>query len=441
MIRNLPRLRSLHLVAKRHSSLPVSFIPTGSIHDFESELLSKQENESAIPDPPEFSNSKKLYSDIVRPTDVCDLVLRPAFEDVVVTSLATNCPLSGKDSYSVVSASSITSTKLLFANLAASWLDQLNLDILDLSSLPLSEHGLKYNNSAKSKLIANQYSPQVVESYENLENFYKFFIDYPDNTITIENVTQQILSECGAAHYKLIIQYLTRNVHSLNPFAINDFVAILLDDLVSSASVEKVELFDSFLNESLVVSVPLLLEDLPPSTLDCLAYITASSSDLYTARKTLMLLCRNYRIAPAKATFDLYMARYSKLAIQQEFTKDQILRDLSLLKPIIFHYGLTPNSFKLILTLVVDNTYDLSHLVKLVKETSGHLLGAHSLEILNKLRDIQESTTDSTMVKAVQATNLAREIVSFGSPSPQVQMEVTRFLSEFGVHTASSQAI
>lgn len=437
MIRSLHRpLRqsgSVVTVATRCASLSFSFIPTGSIHDFELELFSHQENESAIPDPPDFSNHPRLYSDIVSPADVCDLVLRPTFEDVAVTSLATGCPVSGKPTYQVVSTSSISNTNLLFAGVASSWLSQLSLEIYDLSALPKNDHTLSYANQSKSKLIANQFNQQVLESYENIESFYNFFVNMPESTITIEDVTRHLLEHSGTESYKLVTQYLAKNVHLLNPFVLNEFVAILLEDLSASPSVEKVELFDSFVNDSLVASVPNLLQDLPPSTLDQLAYITASASSLKTSAKALTLLCRNHRLAPALPTFELYMSRYCKLATQQQFSKEQVLRDLAPMKPIIFHYGLTPSSLKLILATVADNSYDLSHIVRLVQDRNATLLNDHGSEIMNKLREIQTTSSDSPMIKAVQAANLARAIITSTLASPQLEKEVSNILSEWNL--------
>lgn len=428
MIRSLPRgglISGLRFLRSSHS---LSFTPTGSLGHFELER-SPEEINDAIPNPPDLSLTKRLYEDIVRPSDVCDLLIRPAFEDVAVTSLALGCPLSGKDGYQVVSKSSVGGSKLLFANLASSWLNKLNLDIFELSELPQSDSTLTYTHSSKNKLIANQFSDDVLQQYDSLENFYTFFIDTPNSNITIETITQFLLTKASVDGYTMIIQYLTKNAHLLNPFVMNDFVAILLDDLFASASVEKVEIFDTFLNTTLVVSVPQLLEDLPPVTLDRLAYITAASSDLSTSNKALTLLCRNYRVAPAQKTFELYMARYTKLATQQQFTKNQILRDISSLKSIVFHYGMTTSLLKLVLSNVVDNTYDLSHLVKLVKDTTPQLLGEHGLEIMHKLREIQKATEVSELVASVQATNLGHQIVEYGGASPKVKLELMEMLT------------
>lgn len=364
---------------------------------------------------------------------MCDLLIRPTFEDVAVTSLAAGCPLSGKDSYEVVSRSSVSSSRLLFANIASSWLDQLDMDIFELAALPQTDSNLTYTNSSTTKLIANQYSDKVMLLHESIEEFYNFFIDTPGSNVTIENITQYLLSRASVEDYKVIIHYLTKNAHLLNPFVMNDFVAIILEDLYASSSVEKVELFDTFLNDALVVSVPQLLEGLPPTTLDRLAFIAASSSDLSTSNKALSLLCRNYRLAPSQKTYELYLGRYSKLAANQQFSKSQILRDLSSLKPIVFHYGLTSSSLRLILSRV-DNIYDLSHMVKLVRETTPDLLGDHAVEILQQLRLIQRATKVSDVVASVQATNLAHQIVEFGAPSPKVKIKVMEMLSAKEAH-------
>lgn len=406
--RHLGRLGPRRISPSRSKS--VSFAPTSSLYDFETQLLSHEEDEAAIPDPPSFTQTPKLFSDMVRPSDVCDLVMRPTFTDVVVTALAKNCSVAANDTYAVVSRSSIRGTDLRFANVAASWLDEVNHNILDLAPLPKDDRVLTYNNGPKSKLVANQFSPEVTESYESLELFYKFFVDTPEKNVTIETVTQYLLTQVNDHHYQWVVEYLTQNVDMLNPFVLNDFVAVLLQDLVASASVEKVELFDTFLNESLLKASPQLLEELPPATLDQLAYITASSSNLQTANKALALLCQNYRLVAAPATFDLFVARYSKLANQQNFSREQVLRDLSPLKPVFFHYGLSPNSLKLLLHHVVDSVFELSHLVQLVREKSPRLFAQFGGDLLDRLDQLQRKTGHSELVKRVQRANLEREI-------------------------------
>lgn len=348
---------------------------------------------------------------MVRPSDVCDLVVKPDVNDAIITSLAKECPISGSDNYKIVSRSLISDKKLNFANLAIQWLEELDLNIFQLSPLPRDDHMLSYSNTTKSKLVANQFSPKVVENFDNLNEFYKFFVDMPENNITIEIVTQYLLTQTDTSQYKMVMEYLTQNAELLNPFVLNDFVAVLLRDLMSSSSVEKVEMFDAFLNECLLNVYPQLLEEVPPVTLDQLAYITASLSNLQTANKALTLLCQNYRLAAAPATFNLYMTRYNKLAALQNFTREQILLDLSNLKPVLFHYKLSLVSTKLILHQVVDSPYELSHLVKFMRETPA-LLAQFGEELEKKLEEVQEKSGDSELVRKVQLANLRREIKS-----------------------------
>lgn len=391
----------------RGSAAPISFISNDNVYQFENEL-SKEENEEAVPPAPQFTDVKSIYSDIVSPSDVCDLVLCPGFEDVLITSLAKGSPISGNANYKILSRSSVSNSNLLFANSVTEWMGQFNSQILALSELASEESFMSYNNQIKSELLSARFSDDVLSNYKNVESFFQSF-DGQGDKISVENIAGFLLSTPEATSdstkYAHILKYLGNFAHLLNRFNLKDFVVMVLEDLQRAESPERVESFDWFFNECLMSMYPDILVELSPRMLDRLAYVISSSSNLTAASKILSFLVTHHQIAPRKATFDLFISRYSKTAHQH--SKEQILRDLALLKPILFHHGLDANMFRLILSRVIDNTYDLSHFVKLA-QSSTDLLAEFPTVILGKLQQIQLQTSDSRLTKAVQVTQLVK---------------------------------
>lgn len=389
---------------RRYSSSPLSFTSNANVYNFENERLSREELEAQIPNKPEFTQDK-LYTDIVSPKDVCDLVLQPTFEDILITSLAKDAPLSGNPSYQVTSKSPVSATKFLFANLTALWIEQLNSQILTLSELPEQSSDLNYQGQVSSE-IEKKLTPDVLDSYANLEASYEA-LSFSSDLITIEKVTTCLLQQDpDAAKYSYIMSYLAKNVHSLNRHDLTNFAVLLLND-VSTKSADKIESFDRFFG-SVLQLYPTLPEEFSADVLDRLAFLFASSSNLATARELLALLVSR-QIAPRQGTFELFASRYAKAAQQQDLGKQQILRDLSCLKSVLFHRGMDSALFQLLLARVIDNSYDLAHFVKLACKTKD-ISADNAAALIAKFRAVQKTGSDTKLMQAVQLTQLVRQL-------------------------------
>lgn len=418
-------LRLHRQLARRYS---FSFIPTANVSEFESLERTSRENDAAVPPRPDFSHRQRIYNDIVSPKDVCDVVLKPAFEDVLVTSLARNSPVSGNLKYQLVTKGSVKSTNLMFAKLTAEWMADLNKQNPELKEYEAPQT-MSYKNTAKEKTVAEKYTAHVLSDYASVHQFYLEF----DSDISIENITLFLLTKSDSVQtYKHIMKHVGANVHMLSPFALGDFLGVLLDDLNSANSFEKVDVFDTFFNGSLLATYNDALRGLSVPTLDKLAYVLSSLLDLSTARDILAILVEIHRLAPRRATFELFTSRYSKAVGSK--TKEEILVDLAPLKPIFFHHGLDSTSFRLLLSRTIDNVYDLSHFVKLVASTSPHLLQEHGLELVERLAQVQEG---SNLIKAVQIRQLHKTLADNGcSISGETKARLDHMYGELGVQSA-----
>lgn len=73
----------------------------------------------------------------------------------------------------------------------------------------------------------------------------------------------------------------------------------------------------------------------------------------------------------------------------------------------MFHYGLDANSFELLLSRVIDNSYDLAQFVRLAL-LSPELLGDYAEHILLRLHHIHKQSGQSQIAKAVETTQFVR---------------------------------
>lgn len=415
----------VHRALRQYSKSPsISFVPTAKVPEYESLKRKLQENEAAVPDRPQFDR-EKLFVDMVKPQDVCDLVLNPAFEDILITSLAKKSPVSGHADYKLTLRSDVKGSTLLFANLVVEWMKQLQEQNPTLKAPANFDQGIKFASAPHAAGIIEKYNGTSLDSYTKIEQFYNELA----SQASIEDVTLFLLENIKTSEeYGHISSYLQANVHRLGAFSLGEFVGELLDDILQVNLLMKAEYFERFFVE-LAASYPDLLESLDVPTLDKLACVLSSLGSLATSKDILLILVTKHKTAPSRATFDLFISRYMKAA--EAKSKQDILLDLGLLKPIFFYHGLDANSFRFLLTYAIDNIYDLSHFVKLVKSTSAHLLPTHGVELLRKAHAVQASS-ESALVRAVQITQLAKTVAG-DEPNGDVTAVLSQILTDLGI--------
>lgn len=423
-----------NFLAKRLKS--VSFTPNSEIYNLANP--EQQVNESDIPSRPDVSLVSPLYTDMINPKDVQNIFLRPTFEDVVVTCLSKDSYLFGDSSYALKSKSSVSLSKFLFAQLTTEWVDHINDRIYTLSEVLGDGPSLTYGSNIREEAIRKQFDPLVLQNYERLDAFCKtFFEEHFGTKVSLENIVQFLLSNLKSVQeYQLVMKFLANNTPIINSSTSQEFISIIVDDLLRSITAEKVDAFSLFLTEHLIEFQPDVLNELSPKTLNDLAYVTSASSDLSTAGKTMELLVKRHKMSPLKATFDLFMSRYCKLAQSQKFTKDQVLNDLADLKIVFFHRGLDANTFKLLLNTVVDNVHDLAHCITLTQTKSSHLLSEFSQEILQKLHTIQKNSLFPKLTKAIQVTQIVKTLAQSGAEeTPEVKHIIEKLCLELAIPT------
>ncbi|OBA19041.1 hypothetical protein METBIDRAFT_224688 [Metschnikowia bicuspidata var. bicuspidata NRRL YB-4993] len=395
---------------------PVSFYPTASFLDNAAHEQRMKENEAAVPTRPSLQSVKHIYRDMVLPQDVCDLLWEPKTEDYVITSLAEDCALNGDSLHKIVSRSPVSETKLMFANIAISWLDKFKAQTLQLSELTGLEEQLLYNKPLQ--IISSDYTEDCLSSAENLKEFCDLLLK---KGYSLESITQFILSShTTLAQYKYILGYLCENMYVLNPVSISEFTGYIITDAYKRHTSNEKELlgyseaFDCFLRERLLQVYPSSLRAVGAITLDKLAYLSSVSENFQTAIMTLTDLIQQHKTAPSKSTWGTFFAAYSKYAVEQDLLKSQILAQISALKPVIFHHRLTAHNFRFLLSKVVDNSHDLSHLVQLVQTSSPDILVECGGQVIKKLQQISNASNASSIVKAVQATQLSKALEAAG---------------------------
>ncbi|KAF8004310.1 hypothetical protein HF325_001758 [Metschnikowia pulcherrima] len=110
---------------------------------------------------------------MVKPEDVCDLLWRPSFEDCLVAGLAKECPVKGDALYQVISRSSVSASKLMFANIALSWLHAFDTQVPELLDVTALEDDLTYG-----KLDTIPSSDIDDEIFRDAKNLHAFIDDY-----------------------------------------------------------------------------------------------------------------------------------------------------------------------------------------------------------------------------------------------------------------------
>lgn len=420
----------LFLNRRRHSS-NFSFVPTPEMKHRPSE-----EVEASVPDMPDVSKGPRLYSEMIRPENVCDVLLRPSFNDIIITALADGASFTGDKNYKLTSKTSINSSQFLFANIATKWIDDFNSLLIELQEIPKNKFPLTFLSGSKTEAMNEKFDPKSVNSLHEVEAFVRSVMPEYSLESVIEFLLTSKAFSSDVAKYSLVIEYLTHNVSSLSRQQLPDFLDCITRNAEQSSVREKATQVDSFVSDSILSVYPDVLNELNPETLDRLAAFATYTQDLEAAKKALTILAHEHKLAPRKDTFKQFIAVYSKSARQNELTKEQILKDLTCIKPIFFYYGLDADSFELLLSRVINNSYDLAQFVRLALiENSAELLSEYAEHILLRLHHIHKSSSRPRIVKAVETTQFVRLLIhDYGVNMSERLKAVLQMMSqEYGV--------
>lgn len=416
----------------RRASLSVSFVPTANVYEHEAEIFAQKEAELAVPDPPDMSDIPSLYTDMVNPEDVQDLFMQPNFQDLVVTSLAPNCPISGSPGYKLLSNSEIRDGNLRFARVADQWFHRFNKSIGTLEPLNETDFPLKYLVLVKQNRYKYPVDESVLESPESIANYLE---NTPSEQESEEMRPLIRLLYAKGTHLNWVYEYLLDHLEEITP----DLALQILPIFLSVSSQTPTDLEARFLAGLLSRTPPSTYESLliAPTEADKWARACATAGEITTARNLLSGLVRR-RKAPLLKTFDVFIGSYGRMAQSQEYSREKVYGDLSPLKAVFFHHGITSVLLPFALE-VVDNLYDLHNLIKLVHALSADLLGKFSVEIMARLHHIQREQKTSPIILCVQSTNLANLVITGGSLPPAMLPKFQQYLGDAGVQADLGQ--
>lgn len=428
------------LLASTRPYSQLQFTPNEVMHNIDSSKLTQAEIDRVIPKRPDYSHLPKYHHEMLSPEYIADIVVRPTFNDVVVTALAKDSPFSGNPSYRFVSQTSSFSEQtvsLHFANMVAKWVDVFNDQIMPLSSLG-EEQALEFTNAERTAVIEGALLQFQAERNLYDENtlwafFAKFGVfkakkdlDLTDRKkVSFDNIAEHLFRTTEVAedirNFKALLAFVEKHIGLCTNDGLERILTTLIKHLHGSRdqNASQLHAFDAFFNHAVVEVYPHISSKLSPHVLDRLAQIFTSSSNLKEANAILVILSKQKKTAPSKDTFESYLAEYAKLvdtSSPKKYRKEKILQELHKLKPVFFHHGLNNNSFHLLLDHVIDNVYDLDQLLRLV-EATGHskiIFSDNGPAILSKLRDLQNDSSDSQLVKSLQLTQLVRKIADGG---------------------------
>lgn len=413
---------------------PLLFIPNENIYRFESENLSTEQNKAAIPNIPNFDHVKKYHFEITSPEFVADLVMKPDFNDILISSLSSKGVLNGDSNYKITHTSEMkepSTLELHFTDFVIKWMELFNSRVKPLSEIPIG-YELKPGSEKKRKAIESILSEFDNEKFNSVEGIHEFYSSFDlFNTkgninagleVNIENISSYLVERIfmnDTKRFNNLLTYLESKIQhfhnkSIEQFTINLINALSKDD--SESKLDKLKTFGQFYTRSLLEFHPRLAFDLPPHITNKLANILTFSSDLGQASKLLTILQDRHNMSPSTKDFDSFIKAYEASFDKSVSLKDvklKVLRDLYNLKSIFFHNSLTPLTFKFLQDHVIDNIYDLHHLLKLAESkdsSSQAILKENSYSIISKLEEIQTKSSDSNFIKSLQLTQLVRRL-------------------------------
>lgn len=386
------------------------FTPNFQLGDRRPEVL-----EAMIPDRPDVSDSPVLRTAVVKPEDVCDLVIQPSFNDLVVTAFAEGCHFSGDLDYTLTSTSSVKGSKLWYANIAREWMadfEELLPTIKELKEVTVEERKLasSFLDEVSRALIAEAFAKALILSYADLQDFTASVLQYTSLECTVEFLLSQTAFISDVTKFELVVEYVKLNLGALGRQKLPEFVDLIMA-FSTEDSVHRVPIADSLIREHILDLHPEVLVELPPHIVSQLADFAIARDSLDDAKEMMSFLVTEHRVAPAKNTFELFMAKYCVDARRNDKNKEQVLKDLTCIKPILHFYGLTADSFELLLSRVIDNSYDLAHFVRLAQKNSAELVAEYAEHILLRLRYIHKKSHKSDINKAVETTQFMRLLV------------------------------
>lgn len=363
------------LIRRSYAVSPISFVPTNEL------------TPTSIPRRPDFSKSPLLYHEIVKPLDVCDVVIRPTPEDRLVTILAKKLPFSGDTNYTTVSRSKVSESSFMFANLADRWL-------AEFGAIPVLQE--VQNQGENFDFMSRKDEDAILSSllaapFKSASSVGKAYSAYSEKHTP--ETTARVMLRYSPQHSDWIFQLMAKDIDSLNPLTLPTYLAQLMNIVREP---DQADAFETYLKEAILPKFPDILEKLDPQTLSHLAAVAASSLNMTTALLALTHMVQFHNAAPPHSVYVLCMLRFCKHAEASNYDRDAVYRTLAPVKAVIHHHGLTPPLFKVLLRLV-NHPYELAHLVRLSHRED--VASEHVSAVVEKFLHLESTNLLSTQCK------------------------------------------
>lgn len=425
--------------AKRN---PILLVPEEDRYIFESEKLTPEENRAAIPPRPTFEDFPKYHYEILSPEFIADLLLKPGFKEVFLTSLCKNSAFPGYSNYVLTPKDSSKNSEpvnLYFTSMVTKWIEVFNKKVYDLGNLPHLEDSLPSSNRLTNDMIDEglkefQQTRGQEDVPENFDEFYDFLKLYERThslsalnkgqpRITAVTLSSALIDKeiCNGSpsDFKNFIAFLENNIEQFSYHSSNQLLRSLISKLHDSNKTSlsaKFGRFTDFMDSSILGIYPSMIIDLSPLLMDKLVYLNTICANEEGAGAMLRILVEKYKCAPSELTLASYLDLYTRTTKKDEHetlesAKNRIVRDLDYLKPVFFFKDIHRNSYKILLDSVA-NVYDLEQFVNLLlSKKDRESIMAFTPLIIRRLLLLNSIGEDSEFYKSLRLSQLLRRLL------------------------------
>lgn len=422
-------VRTSCLLSRRFNLSPsILFISNEQRYIFDSEKLTPEENDAAIPVKPSTIDVPKEYHYIINPEDVCDLTINPKHKDTLLSILAKNAPIMGDANYKFIlkdGTKSVVNTH--FANLACSWMDIFNKQIKPLQDLTKSNK-ITFTNTTLDAKIVSKLEGIELTNHDQLRAFYQSLDAFRNSEskseglltraeltelITVEYLSLYLINSDlvneKSENFTQLLSFIIENIQYFSSSNIKDIFVSLIDNIYQSSlhtSASKLQAFAEFV-AYLDANPTFEILELDGAQLDKLVFLLALSGNSQLGKICLTNMVLKKGLAPSSDTFDSFLASYDNV------DREQIIREFSDLKSVFFHRQLPPTVFA-ILMKTINNITDFEQFIDLVesKDHDNKLFTQHQFDLFQKLTSIQQTSNSSKLEKLVEITQLIYRIVT-----------------------------
>ncbi|KAI3405180.2 hypothetical protein KGF56_002018 [Candida oxycetoniae] len=382
---------------------PITFTPTANQarHIFEEEKLTPEENYAAVPDKPDFSSISKAHYRIINPEDVADLVTKLNTNDVLVSSLSRSRTLYGDTSYRIKSLNTKSEINELepkaeptifpYASILFGWKKVYNQQIKPLQDLePVQKTEKPRLDSKFHKLFTDSHHHKFEEFFIDTRAFRNSDLNSNGGTsllelreaFTVEDASNVVL-DCIGDSKSSFLEFLNFIIPNIGYFRIEGLKHFL--SRVSKLSIElnagAAEL--KTLVEAIDAQHKKVISILDSRTLNNIALAVTELDPKLSAR--MMKYMIDDSVCPSEMAVEKFIKSLGSLS------RDQTLRELTFLKPVLFHRQPGSNFFAAVLH-TITNINEVNKLVIFLKRYPG-LLAQEQTSIYKKIEELGACTS------------------------------------------------